>query len=98
MNELNPELKRLLKWAHQARSSSPEEAPFGLSSRLAGSVKPVRRPLLLLEIQEVAWGLSWVAAGLIFCGALLLLQQRSSTPATPELSSALSFLASNLPR
>ncbi len=98
MNELDPALKRLLKRARKPAGYRSEETPYGFSTRVLHSLKPAKGPLLLQEFQRAAWGLSWVAVALILCGALLLLSQNSPTPGTPQLSSALSFLASNFPR
>lgn len=98
MNELDPDLKRLLKWTREASPSKPEEAPFGFSGRVLASRKQVQAATLLQELQRTAWGLSWASLALIVCGGLVLLSQRSSPPPTGEFSSALSFLASNLAR
>ena len=98
MSALDPELKRLLEWARNAPVSKPEEVPFGFSGRVLASRQPARPPTLFEQLQETAWGLSWVALALIVCGAIVLLSQRLSPPPTEEVSSALNFLASNLPR
>jgi hypothetical protein len=98
MNELDPALKRLLKWARQASPSKPEEAPYGFPGRVLASRRPARASTLFQELQRAAWGLSWAALALIVCGGLVLVSQRSAPPPTQEFSTALSFLASNLPR
>ena len=98
MNQLDPELKRLLKWAGKASASEPEAAPFGFSGRVLASRRVVRGPTLFEELQRTAWGLSCMALGLILCGALVFISERSSPPLTEEFSSALSFLATDLPQ
>jgi hypothetical protein len=98
MNQLDPELKRLFKWAREAPPSEPEAAPFGFSGRVLASRKAVHGFTLVEGLQRMAWGLSCMALGLIICGALVFISQRSSPPSTEEFSSALSFLASTLPR
>ncbi len=98
MSQLDPGLRRLLKWARQASPRRPEDAPFGFSGRVLAARKPVRTPTLFEELQRAAWGLSCAALGVIVCGAFVLMSQRSSPPPTEEVSSALNFLASNLPR
>ena len=98
MNKLDPHLKRLLVWAREAPPSSPNEAPFGFSGRVLAARKPVQATTLFHELQRAAWAVSCVALGLILSGALVLISQRSSPPPTEEYSSALSFLASNLPQ
>jgi hypothetical protein len=98
MNELDPELKRLLKWARADAPRKSENAPFGFSGRVLASRRPLQIPALFHELRRTAWGLSFVALGLIVWGASVLVTQRTSPPPTDEFSSALSFLASNLPR
>jgi hypothetical protein len=98
MNKLDPGLKRLLKWAREAPPSEPEAAPFGFSGRVLASRKAAADSTLFEGLQRMAWGLSCMALGLIVCGALVLISQRSSPSSTEQISSALSFLASTLPR
>ena len=99
MNQLDPDLKRLLKWASKATPAEPEEAPFGFSGRVLASTRALQVSTLFEQLQRTAWGLSCVALGLIVCGAVVVfLSERSSPPSTEEFSSALSYLASNLPR
>ena len=98
MNKLNPHLKRLIKWAHQASPSKSDAAPFGFAGRVLVSRKAVQAPTLFQELQRAAWGVSWTALALIICGGLVLVIQSSAPPSAGELSSALSYLASNLPQ
>ena len=98
MNELYPELKRLLKWAREIGPSEQAEAPFGFSGRIAALRKPARFPTLLQELQRSAWALTLASVVLIVCGALIWLNQSSAPVPTAEFSSALSFLASDLDR
>ena len=98
MNRLDPRLKRLFKWAGAAAAAEPEAAPFGFSGRVVASRKAMDSPTLFEELQGRAWGLSCLALALILCGALVFISQGSSPPSTEQVSSALSFLASNLPR
>ena len=96
MNELDPDLKRLIKWAREASPTKPGEAPFGFARRVLVSRRQFQAPTLLQELQETAWGLTCVSLTLIVCGGLVLASQRSAPAPAPELPSALSFLASHL--
>jgi hypothetical protein len=98
MNELDPDLKRLLKWARAASPWKSEQVPFGFLGRVLACGKEAPVSTLFQQLHRTAWGLSCVALGLILCGALVLISQRSSPASTEEFSLALSFLASNLPR
>jgi len=96
MNELDSSLKRLLKLSRAAATPEPEQAPFGFSGRVAASAKPSLPATLLQELQQRALGIACVSLALVFCGALVLLSQRSTSTPEPEISSALNFVANNL--
>jgi len=97
MNELDPDLKRLLQWARAALPSEPEQAPFRFSTRVLAANRQSRVPTLLQELQRTAWGLTCLALATIACGCLVLVSQRSGPAPAAELPSAVSYLASNLP-
>jgi len=96
MSQLDPDLKRLLKWARAAMPSKPEEAPFGFCGRVLASPRRPQVPSLLHELQQTAWSLTCVALVMIACGCLVLASQRSVPAPAADLPSALSYLASNL--
>ncbi len=98
MNELHSDLKRLLKWARQASRARPEEAPFGFSGRVLASRRPAQAATLLQELHRTAWALTCGSLALIVCCVLVWISQRPAPPPTEKFTSALSFLASNLPR
>jgi hypothetical protein len=97
MNELDPDLKRLLGWARADSPSKREEAPFGFSTRVLATQRPGRVPTLLEDLQQTAWGLTCVALVTIAVGCLLLVSQRSGLAPAAELPSAVGYLASNMP-
>ncbi len=97
MNELDLDLKRLLKWARAASQPESGEAPFGFSTRVLAARRPSRVPTLLDDLQQTAWGLTCIALVTIACGCLVLVSQRSGLASAAELPSAVSCLASNLP-
>ena len=95
MNELDPQLKRLLKWTYVASQSRPVEVPFGFSGRVLARTRQVLPASLLQGLQQTALVLACVSLALIAFGAILLASQRSAPAPTAELPSALSFLASS---
>lgn len=97
MSQLDPELKRLLKWSREA-APQPIEAPFGFSGRVVALKKLARGPTLLQDLQGSAWGLALASVVLIVCAGLIWINQSSAPATTAEFSSALSFLASDLGR
>jgi len=98
MNQLDPDLKRLLTWATKAPSGEAPEATPGFPERVLAGRRPVRATTLGEELQRSAWSLSLASLALIICCGIVLLSQHSSSPTTDELSSALGFLASSLTR
>ncbi|HYG33774.1 MAG TPA: hypothetical protein VEC99_03260 [Clostridia bacterium] len=96
MSELDPDLKRLLKWSRAASPSRPNEAPYGFCARVLASRRQIHVPTMLQELQHGAWAIASVSLVLIVCGGLVLASQRSAPAPAPELPSALSFLANNL--
>ncbi len=98
MNKLDPDLKRLLEWAREASASEIEAAPFGFPGRVLASRRLVQTPSLYQELQRAAWILTGASLVLILCGGIVLANQRPDPAPAAELPSALSFLASNLPR
>jgi len=97
MNELDPDLKRLLRWARPSSPTESEEAPFGFSTRAVAAPRPCRRPTMLEDLQRTAWGLTCIALVTIACGCLLLVSKRSELAPAAELPSAVSYLASHMP-
>src|SRR5262245_39587594 len=98
MNELDPALKRLIKWYRESSDSKPEELPFGFCGPVLASVNQIQPPTLLQELQQTAWSLTCVSLALIVCAGLLLVSQPSTPEPAAEISSALNFVASNLPQ
>jgi hypothetical protein len=95
MSELDPQLKRLFKWARTGAPSEPEQAPFGFSTRVLAARRQIRVPTLLEELQQAAWGLACVALATIAFGCLVLLSQRAGPAPAADLPSAVSYVASN---
>src|SRR5262245_8927565 len=96
MNELDPNLKRLLKLSVTAAAPGPEEAPFGFSGRVVASAKPGQPTTLLQELQQKACAIAGASLALLIFGVVVLLNQRASPSPEPEISSALTFVANNL--
>jgi hypothetical protein len=96
MNELDPSLKRLLKWSRTAAVSAQELAPFGFPGRVVASIKSPQPATLLQELQRTAAGIACASLALLICGTLVLLSQRASPAPEAEISSVVNFAANNL--
>lgn len=96
MNELEPSLKRLLKWSRSAAVSAPEEIPAGFPGRVLACSRQAQPDTLLQELQQTAGGIACASLALLVCSAFVLLSHHVSSPPEPEVSSALNFVANNL--
>lgn len=98
MSELDPNLKRLLKWARSTPPAEPEAAPFGFAARVLAAKRPPGVSTLLEQLQKTAWKLACVAFATIVFGCLALVSQHSAAaPVAADLPSAVGYLANNLP-
>jgi hypothetical protein len=93
MNSLDPELKRLLRWARPAESDpTPPTVPWGFHTRLAA-----RRPLPGSASTNPAPGIPWSVVGLsyavIVVGCLWLAWGGSVLGTAPGLPSGMAVLA-----
>ena len=96
MNQLDPELKRLTRWARQPETPSPELPPFGFTVRVAA----LGREELLLA--EPAWGhwLRWGAASasliVVVSGLVFWSSQRRPATNAYNIAPAYSFAAKSI--
>lgn len=76
MNDLRPDLKRLMRWARQAPEQAPAAAPRGFSARVIANWhgNPVQPDFALW--QTVIWRSAWAAAAVIILGLALLTGQQ----------------------
>jgi hypothetical protein len=88
MNQLNPQLKRLLRWAKEAPPLPAEECSWGFSQRVAKQWcgKPVRDALG--QWQRVIPGFAWPAAAVVLLGLAILVVQRFTSNSSYDLSPA----------
>jgi hypothetical protein len=98
MNELDPALKRLMRWGRAAAQAQADEAPFGFAGRVLACRQRTQDRTLLFELQQTALGLACASLVVILCGGFVLLRQPSPPPPAAELSTALTFVANHLPQ
>ncbi len=72
MNQLDPELKRLMRWARQAPEPAPAEMPFGFSSRVLAAMSSSAPMNELASWQSALWRCWWAAATVIVLGLAML--------------------------
>ena len=76
MNHLDPDLKRLMKWAQRAPDTSASEAPFDFSTRVVARWHPEESPTLLAAWQRAVTFAGWVSGLIIIVGVAFFLTQQ----------------------
>jgi hypothetical protein len=95
MNRLHPDLKRLMRLANRAPSSS-NEVPYGFSTRVVANWRAGAPCQEGTALQRIFATVSWASALVIVCCGLFLANQaRVPKPAT-DFTIAAQFLAKNL--
>jgi hypothetical protein len=96
MTPLNPELKRLMRWAQQAPLPPTPAVPLGFSSRAiarSGSISALNSFALW---QKAIWCSAWAAAAVILFGTVLLTAQKLRTSSPYDFSPAYQVVALEL--
>ena|SRR2546425_9703907 len=95
MNRLDPDLKRLMRWARQAPPRA-EQAPFGFASRVVANsgAQPALPAILTLQ----RWvGLSaWFSAAVILCGGIFFASQIRDSASVFNFAPAYQFVARSI--
>lgn len=88
MNQLNPELKRLLRWARETPALPPAEIPLGFSQRVATQWgRRVDRDSLGMWHRAILRSI-WPATAVIVLGLAILIAQRFTSNSSYGLSEA----------
>jgi len=96
MNQLNPELKRLLRWAREAPALPPAEIPLGFSQRVAARRSEFSDRGLMGMWQRAIVGSVWPATAVILLGLALLIVQRFTSNSLYGLSQAYTVVSVEL--
>jgi len=96
MNQLDPQLKRLMVWARHAerRKSHGDQAPRGFAGRVVSSWGSVPPRSLLSDLTQLAWIACSIALVVIVVGSSVLVHNTRHPELTGSLPSALNFAAS----
>jgi len=96
MNQLDPDLKRLFKWARPQVSSTPApEPPTGFATRVVAGSMILAGPLPFPGLQRYLAATACLAILVIACGSFVMAKLQAPKFAT-DLSSAAHFLAKNI--
>ncbi|HSH14638.1 MAG TPA: hypothetical protein VLD18_01300 [Verrucomicrobiae bacterium] len=93
MNSLDPELRRLIRWARQAPEPAPEPPPLGFIARVAARAAgelPQSEPGWWLRLQNLAL---WSSLAIVVVGLTLATRQVRAPATTYDLAPAFQFAA-----
>ncbi len=96
MSELDPELKRLLRWSKAAKDEQPDAAPFGLATRVAGQWRETlvsTEPMWLPRLQRVA---TWLSLAIVAGGLTFWASRLNRTANIYDFSSPYQLIAQNV--
>jgi hypothetical protein len=96
MNQLSPELKKLLSWAKQAPREGPNDAPAGFATRVVAHWNSSPAFSLLGVWQKAIWRSAWAAAAVIILGLALITAQKRQASSGYDLSPAYQLVSTEL--
>ena len=96
MNRLDPDLKRLMKWAQHAPESASSEAPFGFSTRVVARWQPRESASLLAAWQRAVTFAGWISGLIIVAGVAFFLTQREPANTADNFVAAYQVLAKSI--
>ena len=96
MNRLDPDLKRLMKWAQRAPETASSEAPFGFSTRVVARWQPEDSLTLLAAWQRAVTFAGWVSGLLIVAGVAFFLTQQQPVSTADNFVTAYQALAKSI--
>jgi hypothetical protein len=88
MNQLNPELKRLLRWARKAPALAPEDCSWGFPQRVVKRWCGLPAGDAPGHWQRVISGSIWPAAAVLLVGLAILLVQSFASNSAYDFSPA----------
>lgn len=96
MNHLDPEIRRLLRWAKTAPPRARPVMPAGLAGRIVARWLSGPEPDPWLLWQRAVWASAWAAVAVIGIGLVLLNSQRLGTGSAYDFSPAYQVVSTEL--
>ena len=96
MSQLDPELRRLIRWSGAAREQLPEEAPFGVAARMAGHLRKnvaPDEPAWWPRLQLVA---AWLSVAILVAGGTIWATRLHATASAYDFTPAYQLIAQNI--
>ena len=95
MNRLDPDLKRLMRWARQAPPRG-EQAPFGFATRVVASSGAQPGLPAILTLQRLVGVSAWFSAAIILCGGIFFASQIQDSASVFDFAPAYQFIARSI--
>ena len=96
MNQLDPDLKRLMELAQRAPETESSEAPFGFSTRVVARWQPDESLNLLAAWQRAVTFAGWVSGLIIVVGVAFFLTQQQPVSTADNFVAAYQVLAKSI--
>ncbi|HAV64511.1 MAG TPA: hypothetical protein DCY13_19350 [Verrucomicrobiales bacterium] len=98
MNQLDPELKRLIRWSRAADADAATEAPYGMAVRIASRW----RAMVVQSETEPAWWrqfqvtAAWLSVAILVIGASVWTSRLETDLGAYTLTPAYQLIAKNI--
>lgn len=96
MNQLDPELRRLVRWARQAEATPEIPVPFGFATRVAALSRAAAPEAEPRWAHQLRWSVACLSLGVMVFGAVVWAGERRAANNAYNLIPTFQLAAHNL--